>query len=83
MILDIGERSFTQILRKQDTIVFIVTGNRIVPVVNQLKLVQEYEKNDMLFRYRSPRFRKTYILHLFKVRSLKTKIKNYLSRPGW
>ena len=50
VILDIVKGRSPQIENTGDTIVFSVTGKPIVPrSENQLKLVQEYEKNDMLF----------------------------------
>ena len=50
VILDIVKGRKPQVEKTGDTIVFSVTGKPIVPrSPNQLKLVQEYEKNDMLF----------------------------------
>ena len=50
VILDIVKGKTPQIEKTGDTIVFSVTGKPIVPrSENQLKLVKEYEKNDMLF----------------------------------
>ena len=50
VILDIIKGRSPQIEKTGDTIVFSVTGKPIVPrSENQLKLVQEYAKNDMLF----------------------------------
>ena len=50
IILDIVKGKTPQIEKTGDTIVFSVTGKPIVPrSENQLKLVKEYEKNDMIW----------------------------------
>ena len=68
-----------------DTIVFSVTGKPIVPrTENQLKLVREYEKNDMIFAIGPAGSGKTYTAIALAVRSLKNKEikKIILSRPA-
>ena len=74
-----------QVEKTGDTIVFSVTGKPIVPrSPNQLKLVQEYEKNDMLFAIGPAGSGKTYTAIALAVRSLKNKEikKIILSRPA-
>lgn len=74
MILDIVKGRSPQIEKTGDTIVFSVTGKPIVPrSENQLRLVQEYEKNDMLFAIGPAGSGKTYTAIALAVRSLKNK----------
>lgn len=74
VILDIVKGRSPQIENTGDTIVFSVTGKPIVPrSENQLKLVQEYEKNDMLFAIGPAGSGKTYTAIALAVRSLKNK----------
>lgn len=85
VILDIVKGRSPQIEKTGDTIVFNVTGKPIVPrSENQLKLVQEYEKNDMLFAIGPAGSGKTYTAIALAVRSLKNKEikKIILSRPA-
>lgn len=85
VILDIVKGRSPQIEKTRDTIVFSVTGKPIVPrSENQLKLVQEYEKNDMLFAIGPAGSGKTYTAIALAVRSLKNKEikKIILSRPA-
>lgn len=84
VILDIVKGRSPQIENTGDTIVFSVTGKPIVPrSENQLKLVQEYEKNDMLFAIGPAGSGKTYTAIALAVRSLKTKkSKNYFEPSG-
>ncbi|MCD7926909.1 MAG: PhoH family protein [Bacteroides sp.] len=85
VILDIVKGRSPQIEKTGDTIVFSVTGKPIVPrSENQLKLVQEYEKNDMLFAIGPAGSGKTYTAIALAVRSLKSKEikKIILSRPA-
>ena len=68
-----------------DVIVYSVTGKPITPrSVNQLRLVKEYEKNDMLFATGPAGSGKTYTAIALAVRSLKNKEirKIILSRPA-
>jgi phosphate starvation-inducible PhoH-like protein len=68
-----------------DTIVFSVTGKPIVPrSENQLKLVKEFERNDMLFAIGPAGSGKTYTAIALAVRALKNKEikKIILSRPA-
>lgn len=84
-ILDIVKGRAPQIEKTGDTIVFSVTGKPIVPrSENQLKLVREYEKNDMLFAIGPAGSGKTYTAIALAVRSLKNKEikKIILSRPA-
>ena len=85
VILDIVKGRKPQVEKTGDTIVFSVTGKPIVPrSPNQLKLVQEYEKNDMLFAIGTARSGNTYTAIALAVRSLKNKEikKIILSRPA-
>ena len=85
VILDIVKGKTPQIEKTGDTIVFSVTGKPIVPrSENQLKLVKEYEKNDMLFAIGPAGSGKTYTAIALAVRSLKNKEikKIILSRPA-
>ena len=85
VILDIVKGRKPQVEKTGHTIVFSVTGKPIVPrSPNQLKLVQEYEKNDMLFAIGPAGSGKTYTAIALAVRSLKNKEikKIILSRPA-
>lgn len=85
VILDIVKGRSPQVEKTGDTIVFSVTGKPIVPrSENQLKLVQEYEKNDMIFAIGPAGSGKTYTAIALAVRSLKNKEikKIILSRPA-
>ena len=85
VILDIVKGRSPQTEKTGDTIVFSVTGKPIVPSSdNQLRLVQEYEKNDMLFAIGPAGSGKTYTAIALAVRSLKNKEikKIILSRPA-
>ncbi|GFH98380.1 PhoH family protein [uncultured Phocaeicola sp.] len=85
VILDIVKGRSPQTEKTGDTIVFSVTGKPIVPrSENQLRLVQEYEKNDMLFAIGPAGSGKTYTAIALAVRSLKNKEikKIILSRPA-
>ena len=85
VILDIVKGRKPQVEKTGDTIVFSVTGKPIVPrSPNQLKLVQEYEKNDMLFAIGPAGSGKTYTAIALAARSLKNKEikKIILSRPA-
>ena len=85
VIIDIIKGKTPQIGKTGDTIVFSVTGKPIVPrSENQLKLVKEYEKNDMLFAIGPAGSGKTYTAIALAVRSLKNKEikKIILSRPA-
>lgn len=68
-----------------NAIVFSVTGKPIIPrSENQLKLVQEFEKNDMIFAIGPAGSGKTYTAIALAVRALKNKEikKIILSRPA-
>lgn len=85
VILDIIKGRSPQVEKTGDTIVFSVTGKPIVPrSENQLKLVQDYEKNDMIFAVGPAGSGKTYTAIALAVRSLKNKEikKIILSRPA-
>ena len=85
VILDIVKGKTPQMEKTSDTIVFSVTGKPIVPrSENQLKLVKEYEKNDMIFAIGPAGSGKTYTAIALAVRSLKNKEikKIILSRPA-
>ena len=85
VIIDIIKGKTPQIEKTGDTIVFSVTGKPIVPrSENQLRLVKEYEKNDMIFAIGPAGSGKTYTAIALAVRSLKNKEikKIILSRPA-
>ena len=85
IILDIVKGKTPRIEKTGDTIVFSVTGKPIVPrSENQLKLVKEFEKNDMIFAICPAGSGKTYTAIALAVRSLKNKEikKIILSRPA-
>ena len=85
VIIDIIKGKTPQIEKTGDTIVFSVTGKPIVPrSENQLKLVKEYEQNDMIFAIGPAGSGKTYTAIALAVRSLKNKEikKIILSRPA-
>ena len=85
IILDIVKGKTPRIEKTGDTIVFSVTGKPIVPrSENQLKLVKEFEKNDMIFAIGPAGSGKTYTAIALAVRSLKNKEikKIILSRPA-
>ena len=85
VIIDIIKGKTPQIEKTGDTIVFSVTGKPIVPrSENQLKLVKEFEKNDMIFSIGPAGSVKTYTAIALAVRALKNKEikKIILSRPA-
>ena len=74
VIIDIIKGKTPQIEKTGDTIVFSVTGKPIVPrSENQLKLVKEYETNDMLFAIGPAGSGKTYTAIALAVRALRDK----------
>lgn len=85
IILDIVKGDSPKIEKTGDAIVFSVTGKPITPrSENQLKLVREFEKNDMLFAIGPAGSGKTYTAIALAVRALKNKEikKIILSRPA-
>lgn len=85
VILDIIKGNNPQVEKTGDVIVYSVTGKPITPrSENQLKLVKEYEKNDMLFAIGPAGSGKTYTAIALAVRALKNKEikKIILSRPA-
>lgn len=85
VILDIIKGNNPQVEKPGDVIVYSVTGKPITPrSENQLKLVKEYEKNDMLFAIGPAGSGKTYTAIALAVRALKNKEikKIILSRPA-
>ena len=85
VILDIIRGNKPQVEKTGDVIVYSVTGKPITPrSENQLKLVKEYEKNDMLFAIGPAGSGKTYTAIALAVRALKNKEikKIILSRPA-
>jgi phosphate starvation-inducible PhoH-like protein len=85
VILDIVRGRRPHVEHAGDTIVFSVTGKPIVPrSENQLKLVREFERNDMLFAIGPAGSGKTYTAIALAVRALKNKEikKIILSRPA-
>lgn len=84
-ILDIVKGNPPKIEKTGDAIVFSVTGKPITPrSENQLKLVREFEKNDMIFAIGPAGSGKTYTAIALAVRALKNKEikKIILSRPA-
>ncbi len=85
VIIDIIKGKSPVVEKAGDVIVFSVSGKPICPrSENQLKLVKEYEKNDMLFTIGPAGSGKTYTAIALAVRSLKNKEikKIILSRPA-
>ena len=84
-ILDIIKGNKPQIGKTGDVIVYSVTGKPITPrSTNQLKLVKEFDKNDMIFAIGPAGSGKTYTAIALAVRALKNKEikKIILSRPA-
>lgn len=84
-ILDIIKGNKPQIEKTGDVIVYSVTGKPITPrSANQLKLVKEFDKNDMIFAIGPAGSGKTYTAIALAVRALKNKEikKIILSRPA-
>lgn len=84
-ILDIIKGTKPQIEKTGDVIVYSVTGKPITPrSTNQLKLVKEFDKNDMIFAIGPAGSGKTYTAIALAVRALKNKEikKIILSRPA-
>lgn len=84
-IIDIIKGNEPQTEKSRNVIVFSVTGKPIIPrSANQLKLVEEYNKNDMLFAIGPAGSGKTYTSIALAVRALKNKEikKIILSRPA-
>ena len=85
VILDIIKGNKPQVEKTGDVIVYSVTGKAITPRSdNQLKLVKEYEKNDMVFAIGPAGSGKTYTAIALAVRALTNKEikKIILSRPA-
>ena len=85
VIIDIIKGNAPQAEKSGNVIVFSVTGKPIIPrSENQLKLVQEFEKNDMIFAIGPAGSGKTYTAIALAVRALKNKEikKIILSRPA-
>lgn len=84
-ILDIIKGNKPPIEKTGDVIVYSVTGKPIKPrSTNQLKLVKEFDKNDMVFAIGPAGSGKTYTAIALAVRALKNKEikKIILSRPA-
>ncbi len=84
-ILDIIKGNQPTVEKKGDVIVYSVTGKPITPrSSNQLKLVKDFEKNDMIFAIGPAGSGKTYTAIALAVRALKNKEikKIILSRPA-
>lgn len=84
-ILDIIKGNKPNVEKPDDVIVYSVTGKPISPrSVNQLKLVKEFDKNDMIFAIGPAGSGKTYTAIALAVRALKNKEikKIILSRPA-
>lgn len=84
-ILDIIKGNKPNVEKPDDVIVYSVTGKPISPrSANQLKLVKEFDKNDMIFAIGPAGSGKTYTAIALAVRALKNKeIKKIrLSRPA-
>lgn len=84
-ILDIIKGNKPNVEKPDDVIVYSVTGKPISPrSANQLKLVKEFDKNDMIFAIGPAGSGKTYTAIALAVRALKNKKikKIILSRPA-
>lgn len=84
-ILDIIKGNKPNVEKPNDVIVYSVTGKPISPrSANQLKLVKEFDKNDMIFAIGPAGSGKTYTAIALAVRALKNKEikKIILSRPA-
>ena len=84
-ILDIIKGNKPNVEKPEDVIVYSVTGKPISPrSTNQLKLVKEFDKNDMIFAIGPAGSGKTYTAIALAVRALKNKEikKIILSRPA-
>ena len=84
-ILEIVKGGKPQMGKKEDVIVYSVTGKPIIPrSTNQVKLVKEFDKNDMIFAIGPAGSGKTYTAIALAVRALKNKEikKIILSRPA-
>lgn len=84
-ILEIVKGGKPQMENKEDVIVYSVTGKPIIPrSTNQVKLVKEFDKNDMIFAIGPAGSGKTYTAIALAVRALKNKEikKIILSRPA-
>ncbi len=84
-ILDIIKGNKPNVEKPDDVIVYSVTGKPISPrSANQLKLVKEFDKNDMIFAIGPAGSGKTYTAIALAVRALKNKEikKIILSRPA-
>lgn len=85
VIIDIVKGKKAPMEKNSEAIVFSVTGKPIIPrSPNQLKLVKEFEKNDMIFAIGPAGSGKTYTAIALAVRALKNKEikKIILSRPA-
>ena len=81
VILDIVKGKNTKIEKNSEAIVFSVTGKPIIPrSPNQLKLVKDFEKNDMIFAIGPAGSGKTYTAIALAVRALKREKLGFL--PG-
>lgn len=84
-IIDIVNGNSPQGARHDSVIVYSVTGRPIIPrSTNQMKLVEEFEKNDMVFAIGPAGSGKTYTAIALAVRALKNKEikKIILCRPA-
>ena len=84
-ILEIVKGGKPQMEKKEDVIVYSVTGKPIIPrSTNQVKLVKEFDKNDMISAIGPAGPGKTYTAIALAVRALKNKEikKIILSRPA-
>ena len=85
IIIDIIKGNAPKIEKADDVIVFSINGRPITPrSENQLKLVKEFEQNDMIFAVGPAGSGKTYTAIALAVRALKNKEikKIILSRPA-
>ncbi|KAA6337583.1 PhoH-like protein [termite gut metagenome] len=85
VIIDIIKGSIPQTEKQENVILYSITGKPIIPrSENQLKLVEAFFKNDMVFAFGPAGSGKTYIAIALAVRALKNKEikKIILSRPA-
>ncbi|KAA6337124.1 PhoH-like protein [termite gut metagenome] len=84
-IIDIVKGSTPQVEKPGNVIVFGITGKPVIPrSENQLKLVEEFDKNDLIFAVGPAGSGKTYVAIALAVRALKNKEirRIILSRPA-
>ncbi|KAA6327770.1 PhoH-like protein [termite gut metagenome] len=85
VIIDIIKGNIPQTEKQENVILYSITGKPVIPrSENQLKLVEAFDKNDMVFAFGPAGSGKTYVAIALAVRALKNKEikKIILSRPA-